>query len=78
MSKHAIKPILVAVSLLGAVGVSSAALAQADDDCLWQDRSNSIRCFDCLNRVWTGSGWRLVNTCVRRGAAPSYGWGYPR
>ncbi len=27
------------------------------------DRSQSILCFECMNRVWTGHNWRLVNTC---------------
>jgi hypothetical protein len=27
------------------------------------DESQSMRCFDCMKRVWTGKRWRLKNTC---------------
>ena len=70
MSTHAMKTIIAAVTLLATASLSTAAVAQADDDCTRYDRSDRLRCFHCLNRVWTGTGWRLVNTCDR--------WGYQR
>jgi hypothetical protein len=30
------------------------------------DESQSIRCFDCMKRVWTGKRWKLKNTCKPR------------
>lgn len=32
--------------------------------CPWGgDESQSMRCFDCMRRVWTGERWALRNTC---------------
>ncbi len=34
------------------------------ETCRWGgDESQSMRCFDCMRRVWTPYGWKLVNTC---------------
>ncbi|ARN81941.1 hypothetical protein MCBRY_002404 [Methylocystis bryophila] len=64
MSTRAMRTTIVAVTLVATACLSPAALAtEADDDCAWQDFSNSMRCFDCMKRVWTGTGWRIVNTC---------------
>lgn len=30
------------------------------------DESQSMRCFDCMKRVWTGKRWKLKNTCKPR------------
>ncbi len=57
----------VCVAVIGS-GFPSVYLA---DTCPWGgDNSQSIRCFDCMVRVWTPQGWRLVNACERR----AYSW----
>ena len=34
------------------------------DSCPWGgDNSQSMRCFDCMVRIWTPQGWKLVNAC---------------
>lgn len=34
------------------------------DTCPWGgDEAQSMRCFDCMKRVWTGERWELKNTC---------------
>jgi hypothetical protein len=30
------------------------------------DESQSIRCFDCMKRVWTGKRWKIKYTCKSR------------
>ena len=32
----------------------------------WFDTEDSIRCFDCLRKVWTGGKWQWANVCPRR------------
>jgi hypothetical protein len=50
--------------IIASVGSSAPAVAQGDDVCPWGgDRSQSLLCFECMQRVWTGRNWRLVNTC---------------
>lgn len=49
------------------IGSASPSVLLADT-CPWGgDNSQSIRCFDCMVRVWTPHGWKLVNACERRG-----------
>ena len=39
----------------------------AMDSCYrWRDTSESMRCFDCLEKVWTARGWQWANTCSSR------------
>jgi len=77
MATHAMKSMIAAVALSATASLSTAALAQ-DADCTRWDRTDSFRRFECLNRVWTGDGWRLVNTCPRRSTVPNGYWGYAR
>ena len=32
----------------------------------WFDTEESMRCFDCLRKVWTGRDWQWANVCPRR------------
>lgn len=55
-----------AAALVCFVWVASLAaptLAQAGT-CQWGgDNGQSMRCFDCMKRIWTGHRWKLKNTC---------------
>jgi hypothetical protein len=56
------QPLLAAVcvALIG----SSLPWVQVADTCPWGgDNSQSMRCFDCMVRIWTPQGWKLVNAC---------------
>ncbi len=57
------KTFLFGLLLLSGLGGALPASAE-DDYCRWGgDNGQSIRCFDCMQREWTGYNWRLVNTC---------------
>lgn len=46
------------------LGVPTTARA---DTCRWGgDESQSMRCFDCMKRVWSGQRWTLKNVCRPR------------
>jgi hypothetical protein len=48
----------------GLFGWGSAARADGDAFCKWGgDNGQSMKCFDCIKREWTGHEWTLVNTC---------------
>ncbi len=32
------------------------------------DSSQAMRCFDCMKRVWTGTRWKMKNTCNGSGS----------
>ncbi len=77
MTKAKIKTIIAATAWLGATALSLPAGATDDiDTCRkWGgDESQSLRCFDCVRRVWTGYEWKLVNTCAPR-YVNDFGWG---
>ena len=68
---------MAAVTLFAIAGVSTAAAAHADSTaCTRWDESDSMRCFNCEQRVWTGHDWTIVNVCPRRSTVPPYAWGY--
>lgn len=74
MSTNTIKTLVAALALLGTAGVAS---AHPDSTaCTRWDESDSMRCFECMQRVWTGHDWTIVNTCPRRSTVPPYAWGY--
>ncbi len=78
MSTGTIKQIIAALTLLSGVGMVSVALATPDSTaCTRWDESDSMRCFECMQRVWTGHDWAIVNTCPRRSTRP-YVFGYAR
>ena len=55
---------IVGIMVIATIGFAFQAMAQSDDFCPWGgDRSQALKCFDCMKRVWTGRNWRLVNTC---------------
>ena len=65
--------VIAAVTLLATVGMGAVALAHPDSTaCTRWDESESMRCFDCMQRVWTGHDWTIVNSCERRSTAPYY------
>ncbi len=62
--------LVLAIGLAGRSVITTAS-AQGDDFCPWGgDRSQSLLCFECMNRVWTGHSWRLANTCKPEPATP--------
>ncbi len=75
MTRTTLKSFIAVMALCA--GVSAALPAAAREDvCPWGgDSSQSMRCFDCMRRVWTGHGWKLVNTCRPR---TFNGYGYAR
>ncbi len=48
----------------------SAMMAEAafarDDNCNSYDETNGLQCFNCMERVQTENGWKLVNVCNQR------------
>ncbi len=56
-----------AVMLGAAILIGLASPVSAEDDyCGWGgDNGQSMECFGCMKREWTGQEWRLVNTCKR-------------
>ena len=72
--KTSAKRALFMAAFLTAAGFAPAAIAE-DDYCRWgNEESMSIRCFDCMRRVWTGYEWRLVNTCGPHYGPLFFGW----
>lgn len=57
--------LFLVAALVSLTGLSFAVSTPAHaGTCKWGgDESDSIRCFDCMRRVWTGERWALVNTC---------------
>jgi hypothetical protein len=66
MAKQTTLILAAAAACAGWLSFAISAPARADT-CRWGgDESQSIRCFDCMRRVWTPYGWKLVNTCPPR------------
>lgn len=66
MARRATVLLAAAAACVGGLSFAIPTPARADT-CRWGgDESQSIRCFDCMRRVWTPYGWKLVNTCVPR------------
>ncbi len=62
-----------------AAGLSMTSSASANDyqtTCARWDETQSMRCFDCMERVWTGHGWQLVNTCQPRVTPDGFAWSW--
>ncbi len=60
----------VIAAAIAFMALASPAAADRGQTCYGLDESNSIRCFDCMRRVWTGHRWQLVNTCQPSFSAP--------
>lgn len=66
MRSHS-KRIIAAAAILASLAASSTAgFAQSRPTCTKWDELDASRCFDCIRMVWTGSGYRKVNTCAPR------------
>jgi hypothetical protein len=39
---------------------------RAGDCSKWADTEDTMRCFDCLRKVWNGRDWVWANTCEKR------------
>ncbi len=66
MAQSRMTNLIAAVACLTTVSLSFPASA-IESACKWGgDESQSMRCFDCMRRVWTGHEWKLVNTCRPR------------
>jgi hypothetical protein len=75
----AMRTSIAGVALLATLSMTTAALAHQDSTaCAAWDESDSMRCFECMQRVWTGHDWTIVNTCPRRSTGPYDVWGYAR
>ncbi len=48
------------------LSVTAAPASARDDSCNAYDETSGLRCFNCMERVQTADGWKLVNTCARR------------
>ncbi len=60
-------------------GLGMALPASATDyqtTCARWDETQSIRCFDCMERVWTGHDWQLLNTCQPRATPDGLAWSW--
>lgn len=67
MTKQKTRSVIAALTCLAAFCLSLPANALEDTCRRWtQDESQSMRCFDCMRRVWTGREWQIVNTCRPR------------
>ncbi|MGA8172387.1 MAG: hypothetical protein WB816_16360 [Methylocystis sp.] len=65
----------IAVGVVFAVSGSTHALARDNsliqtvassgggDSCTRYEETEKMKCFDCLEKEWTNSGWQWVNTC---------------
>ncbi len=65
MTYRKLNALILAWAFAAGIGVASPAWAH-DDTCNRWDETQSLRCFDCMKRVWTGYEWQLVNTCKPR------------
>lgn len=76
MTRPGSKSALAALSLAMALTCSVSAQANGYraypryrglDNCVrWHDTAELMRCFHCLEKVWTASGWQWANTCPPR------------
>ncbi len=73
--KRSRKSTLVAAIAVGTLGLPpAAAWAQVSENCIrWSEEKEGLRCFDCIQRVWTGNKWKLVNTC-KPNATSGFTW----
>ena len=57
----------VAGSAWAEVYFPAAPVVLRSGDCSkWADTEDTMRCFDCLRKVWDGRAWVWANTCERR------------
>ncbi len=74
MTKRVKLTLAIAASLM-TLSVAPSAFAFGESYCKWGgDESQSMRCFDCMTRVWDGYAWRLVNTCAPRATQQPFAW----
>ncbi len=67
--------VLLAATAACVAGLSFAIPSRADDTCrAGGDEAQSMRCFDCMRRVATPYGWKLVNTCRHPSFSDSDRW----
>ncbi len=74
MTQHRLKIAAIAAAFAAVGALTPLTAAKADgSDCLRWDESDSMRCFDCMKRVWTGTHDEWVNTCAPRYYVPRHG-----
>lgn len=54
--------VTLAASFFGAI-VALPAQAGHRNSCHHFDETSGSKCMDCMERVWTGRHWKLVDTC---------------
>ncbi len=75
MTKSRFRAIVVIAASLTTLSFAPSAFAFGETVCKWGgDESESMRCFDCMHRVWDGYAWRLVNTCRPRYTPQPFAW----
>lgn len=65
--KRFAKIVVVAVACATSMNANSTAVAHESGSCRY-DESESIRCFDCSERVQTSDGAHWVDACSARGS----------
>ncbi len=67
--------LLAAITTVITLGLPAAAWAQVSENCIrWSAEKEGWKCFECIQRVWTGTKWKLVNTC-KPNATNGFTWG---
>ncbi len=47
------------------LSVAAGPASARDDGCHAYDETSGLQCFNCMERVQSEKGWKLVNTCTR-------------